>query len=232
MGIKFRCHGCDNKLHVKAYLAGKRGVCPHCGAKVRIPPADEERGEESATEGSSRRKNTSAQTATAAKPASGTAAPVETATEKERSATPSTEPAPEADDPIAAAPEAVWYVRPPSGGQYGPADGEIMRRWLEEGRISAESLVWREGWSDWQTGESAFPSLRRTPPTTGGPASERGELPGKSSPSDFDFDGGRAAERVTKKRVSSKSNGWGIAIVVTLSLVCVGLLVGLWLVLN
>lgn len=232
MGIKFRCRGCDNKLHVKAYLAGKKGVCPHCGAKVRIPPADEGRGEESAAEESSRRKSTSAQTATAANPASGTAAPVKTATKKERPANPSTEPAPEADDPIAAAPEAVWYVRPPSGGQYGPADGEIMRRWLDEGRISAESLVWREGWSDWRTGESAFPSLRRAAPNTGSPASERGERPGKSSPSDFVFDGGRASERVTKKRVSSKSNGWGIAIVVTLSLLCLGLLVGLWFVLN
>ena len=42
MGIKFRCHACDKKLHVKSFLAGKRGVCPKCGAKVRIPLASEE----------------------------------------------------------------------------------------------------------------------------------------------------------------------------------------------
>ena len=47
-------------------------------------------------------------------------------------------------DPIAEAPDAVWYVRPPTGGQFGPADGTIMRRWLNEGRVSAEALVWRE----------------------------------------------------------------------------------------
>ena len=37
MGIKFRCRECDKKLHVKTFLAGKRGVCPRCGAKIRIP---------------------------------------------------------------------------------------------------------------------------------------------------------------------------------------------------
>ncbi len=64
-------------------------------------------------------------------------------------------------DPIGEAPEAVWYVRPPSGGQYGPADGEIMRRWLDEGRVGADSLVWREGWPDWKTATSVFASLRQ-----------------------------------------------------------------------
>ena len=37
MGIRFRCQACDKKLHVKSFLAGKRGVCPKCGAKIRIP---------------------------------------------------------------------------------------------------------------------------------------------------------------------------------------------------
>src|SRR5262249_9561241 len=53
-------------------------------------------------------------------------------------------------DPIAEAPAAIWYVRPPSGGQYGPAKGDVMRKWLEEGRVSSDSLVGREGWTDWQ----------------------------------------------------------------------------------
>ena len=30
--------------------------------------------------------------------------------------------------------DAVWYVRPPSGGEYGPARGEVMQKWLAEGR--------------------------------------------------------------------------------------------------
>jgi hypothetical protein len=36
MGIRFTCPN-GHKLHVKAFLAGKRGVCPKCGVKVQIP---------------------------------------------------------------------------------------------------------------------------------------------------------------------------------------------------
>jgi hypothetical protein len=36
MGIRFTCPN-GHKLHVKAFLAGKRGVCPHCGEKFVIP---------------------------------------------------------------------------------------------------------------------------------------------------------------------------------------------------
>jgi len=40
-----------------------------------------------------------------------------------------------------------------------------MRAWLAEGRITPDSLVWREGWRDWKEAievfpEGAFPQLR------------------------------------------------------------------------
>ena len=35
-----------------------------------------------------------------------------------------------------------------------------MRGWLQEGRISADSLVWREGWRNWQEAIGVFPQLR------------------------------------------------------------------------
>src|SRR5688572_6042780 len=38
MGIRFSCPN-GHKLHVKEFLAGKRGVCPSCGAKFVIPLA-------------------------------------------------------------------------------------------------------------------------------------------------------------------------------------------------
>jgi len=66
-------------------------------------------------------------------------------------------------DPLTEAGDVVWYVRPPSGGQYGPATRDIMRTWLAEGRISADSLVWREGWRDWQAAGSVFPQLAPAP---------------------------------------------------------------------
>jgi hypothetical protein len=40
MGIRFTCPN-GHKLHVKAFLAGKRAVCPKCGAKTVIPSAQE-----------------------------------------------------------------------------------------------------------------------------------------------------------------------------------------------
>lgn len=62
-------------------------------------------------------------------------------------------------DPLAQAPDAVWYVRAPDGGQYGPASADVMRSWLAEGRVSPDSLVWREGWRDWQQAADVFAPL-------------------------------------------------------------------------
>jgi hypothetical protein len=36
MGIRFSCPN-GHKLNVKAHLAGKRAICPHCGSKVVVP---------------------------------------------------------------------------------------------------------------------------------------------------------------------------------------------------
>ena len=36
MGIRLQCPN-GHKVHVKAFLAGKRGVCPQCGARFDIP---------------------------------------------------------------------------------------------------------------------------------------------------------------------------------------------------
>src|SRR4029079_6209886 len=38
MGIKFYCPN-GHKMHVKNFLAGKRGLCPKCGVRVEIPMA-------------------------------------------------------------------------------------------------------------------------------------------------------------------------------------------------
>ena len=62
-------------------------------------------------------------------------------------------------DAIAEAPAAVWYVRPATGGQFGPASGEIMRAWIDEGRVGASSLVWRAGWPEWRSAAAIFPKL-------------------------------------------------------------------------
>ena len=72
-------------------------------------------------------------------------------------------------DPIDEMPEAVWYVRPPSGGQFGPAAGQVMRTWIAQGRVPGDALVWRAGWSQWQSAAAVFPNLgaHLAPPVVG-----------------------------------------------------------------
>lgn len=258
MGIRFYCPN-GHKLNVKAFQAGRRGICPFCGAKIQIPLQSTRRS--SKEERSERRRAGAASgvTPAAGQPASGGAVATEptrpsataatsspdpgatlsaptpapagpsavstsarpwpapgtlaatgpatagVATPASPGAAPGNQPAlgPQASHPVAAsqaataitgiAPAAgltaavpqggpggpadpqpatlavpdplaeagnvVWYVRPPSGGQFGPATADIMRNWIAEGRISADTLVWREGWRDWQEAREVFPQL-------------------------------------------------------------------------
>ncbi len=181
MGIKFRCQACGKKLHVKAFLAGKRGVCPRCGAKVWIPlpngdeataaadPVGQEVVSHAVAEGSSRRA-TPVAPPSRGMAANGVTPPNARGTGLGGRAA--------AQDPLAEAAGAVWYVRPPSGGQFGPADATIMRRWLAEGRIGSDALVWREGWAEWNRAQAVFASLDAPlavipEPVTAAPAAAR-----------------------------------------------------------
>lgn len=154
MGIRFYCSDCGRRLNIKAFLAGKRGICPHCDARVQIPfesqiPADAPKYRPASA-------GQAAVTQLAAPVAGDAVRPDDIDLDDvEQDIGVPQGPA----DPIAEAPDAVWYVRPPSGGQYGPARGDVMRRWVDEGRVSADSMVWREGWSDWQTAGPVFPTL-------------------------------------------------------------------------
>ncbi len=236
MGIKFLCQGCDKKLHVKAFLAGKRGVCPHCGAKVRIPLASQMPTEGAVPRTDAPRNSGPVSATTAAKPQEGISGRASTSAVRQRESSTSASGGGRENDLISEAPEAVWYVRPPTGGQYGPADGEIIRRWLEEGRVSADSLVWREGWDDWKTADSVFPSLgqasTQTEPQAESPAPVATPPQEDLTQEPFAFSGNKPATSHAKTRLPSSSNARNVAIVVTLSLVCIGLLVALLMVLQ
>jgi hypothetical protein len=212
MGIKFHCPN-GHKLNVKAFLAGKRGVCPKCGTKFRIPTEsepglDSDLDEEDAAGSSISRSNGSgAATATAAAVHSPAAPAVATA--------PVAAPTGRGTDtdPIEENPAAIWYVRPPTGGQYGPARGDIMRRWLSEGRVSSDSLVWREGWTDWQNAGKTFPVLEGgapPPPAPESAVSTTVPLSRRSS--------NRAAAKYETKKQSTSSTA--IAVLVGLVVLC------------
>lgn len=304
MGIKFRCPN-GHKLNVKSFLAGKKGICPHCGVKVVIPE-DAEREEAAEVIAQSTAAIGGSATAVAVAPAksltdtiafqpitvkampvaapvaapvtsvvatpvasttmpisaaptmvsSAAAAPVATPVGSPVAAVPVGIPAmpiaavatpvvampttmpmtmpamphpgmpqpglPQAViDPIAEAPNAVWYVRPPSGGQFGPARGEIMRKWLGEGRVSSDSLVWRDGWADWKSAVAVFPQLA--------PVGAVGAIAGPAAPAVAGLPTSAAVASPGRPvRSRRKSNSFAVIMVVSLvviSMVLIGLLV-------
>ena len=107
MGIRFNCEN-GHELHVKSFLAGKRGICPKCGVKVEIP-RDAGKEKDSPVGADAKSSNhASSQTGGA------------------------------------------WFIRIPSGEQFGPADERTFRDWVAQGRVGENCLVWREGWPDWK----------------------------------------------------------------------------------
>ncbi|MCU0712297.1 MAG: DUF4339 domain-containing protein [Pirellula sp.] len=56
-------------------------------------------------------------------------------------------------------PSAQWYVRPPSGGQYGPADSKLLAQWIAENRVTADSLIWFDGLTQWTAATAIMPEL-------------------------------------------------------------------------
>jgi hypothetical protein len=181
MGIKFLCPN-GHKLHVKSFLSGKKAICPKCGARVTVPEADANTvidldlgspaggssadilaaAESSIVTNAGRAPATASSAAPAGastKTAGARVAAAEMTAPAASSAATSDSPKPPGGNPIDEAPGAVWYVRPATGGQFGPASGEIMRAWITEGRVGASSLVWRAGWADWRSAAATFPEL-------------------------------------------------------------------------
>lgn len=181
MGIRFYCPN-GHKLNVKAYLAGRRGICPDCGASFDIPLES--------TRESSRESRTMPPPdepiptpVTAPRPAEQFAiAPqvtevpdsnelIDSNSEFIDKTPPEPEsvvhPAENSDSPAAnpdsflAETETLWYIQAPGGGpQYGPATDPVVQSWIAERRIGPKMLVWREGWSSWLEARNVFPELQ------------------------------------------------------------------------
>jgi hypothetical protein len=139
MGIRFLCPN-GHKLNVKSDLAGKRAICPDCGAKLVVPAVGMSPSESSLQN----IRTTSGAAVVVAAPIAPTAAPSAAATEQ----------------PI------VWYVRPASGGQFGPLSADELSAWIADQRVMADTYLWRPGWADWRMAGDAPPDLpAQLPPT-------------------------------------------------------------------
>lgn len=55
--------------------------------------------------------------------------------------------------------EPHWHVRPPSGGEYGPASEELIRTWISEYRVTPSSQLKRSDWKEWRAASEVFPDL-------------------------------------------------------------------------
>ncbi|EMI15387.1 hypothetical protein RMSM_07716 [Rhodopirellula maiorica SM1] len=166
MGIRFACHVCNKQLNIKSELAGRRGVCPSCASRFRIPLQDCP-------------KSTPVETRkapVAAESQAGAPQPQSAAPQRKAAAVASDSSGDDITASVAVASasggnertksssalfdgESTWYVRPPSGGQYGPASEEVFREWITEGRVAATALVWRDGWAEWRDAIDVLPEL-------------------------------------------------------------------------
>jgi hypothetical protein len=84
-----------------------------------------------------------------------------------------------------------------------------MRTWLDEGRVGPDSLVWREGWRDWQEAGQVFPQLG-----AGGEPSPDAIVTGSGSSSSRTAGG---YPRAPRRRASPASN----AIIITVLILAV-----------
>lgn len=237
MGIRFYCPN-GHKLNVKTFQAGRRGICPKCDVRFRIPlesqiPADAPKLRTAlAAEHSAPLPTDNAVDFTEvgpalslAEPQAATADAVEMGLQKSVAveAGPVAElGAPLQSEPLAFAPvpessDAIWFVRPPTGGQFGPAHDGLFRQWVEEGRVGADSLVWREGWEDWQVASAVLSefSSASTPDTPeGGESTEQA----------------MRTRRTIQRPVASRKSA---ALLVFLTLASLGLMVALaWILLG
>ncbi|MFK7766080.1 MAG: hypothetical protein AB8B55_02475 [Mariniblastus sp.] len=188
MGIRFLCHQCEKRLNVTAKQAGQEGQCPNCMAVVAVPmkstiPSLKEK------QKSARRPGDAANDSfvglhDADDQITMDGTPAETLSSNlvakiKSEATPITKSQFDSDnstelfmldkptppesrgkvDPIAEAPNSVWYFRSHELGEKGPLKGKVMQKHLDRGDVAVGCVVWREDWEDWAPAELVFPTL-------------------------------------------------------------------------
>jgi GYF domain 2 len=252
VGIRFKCHTCGHELHVKDFLAGKRSKCPACSIRFRIPQesadfsvplADSSESDLSASGDSTVVTATKTSSASVANSQLASISAVPTPSINSPSTT--SKPTPRA---IQEAPDAAWFVQPPSGGQFGPAPSPIFAEWLGENRITRDSMVWREGWPKWQLASEVFAdyfpppiagsqaTAPKAPPATAAPqvAVTPGSIPSTASSDKMELDTGASAlttvERTRLAKKMKRRRNYTLMILL-LAMVAIGLVVALVVVL-
>lgn len=190
MGIRFLCPSCGKRINVKEQQAGLRGFCPKCGAGIDIPLESQ----------LPSRSEQTASTLAVARTARANAAAAEAAANWV--------------DPLHENPAAVWYALPPGAPKpYGPIDGLGLSQWFYEGRLSPDSMVWRQDWPEWLLVSQVWPNW--APNKTGtGPGTGPGGEPMIDPPADgsaYPLKAVKAESVARPPVISTKAAGTGTA---------------------
>jgi hypothetical protein len=175
MGIVSFCPQ-GHRIKVKDSLAGKKGVCPTCGARFRIPSASVEPpasgvGATPLPEAkimsldatiAARLPRALLLNSESAPARPGANGPVNDARR---------EPAEEDAELvveevrrhplIAERPDLAWCLAVPGGTASEPMQADAMQAWLDAGRATGDELVWRADWSEWRPIAGVFPECLR-----------------------------------------------------------------------
>jgi hypothetical protein len=153
MGIRFRCPICDKKIHVKDFLAGKRGICPKCDAGVDIPLVSQ-------LPPSLNKKSRKRSGVTTVRDVPAVASSTPSPTHGRLIGTTEYPTV----DPLIEFPKRPWFVATPDGRDLGPLAASEVREMIDVGDIVAETSVRRDDWpiplvaaAVWQNWKGADP---------------------------------------------------------------------------
>jgi hypothetical protein len=174
MGIVTFCPN-GHRINVKNSFAGRKGLCPTCGAKFRVPaPGSSSPGPESALPMARLLDLDAAVAATLPRvlPLDREAVAATVAHDAGRPATrdllPPAElvlapaPAPTAawaalHPVLAERPDLQWCIAFPGGEPTEPLPAESMQAWLDAGQAEGTEVVWRSDWPEWRPARDVFP---------------------------------------------------------------------------
>lgn len=157
MGIVAFCpHG--HRINVKDSLAGRKGLCPTCGAKFRIPAAGDLSTLPAAPGLPTARLLDMAADVVATLPRvlPFEAAPLATEPVFEPPAAPLAPPPPALHAALAERPDLEWCIAFPGGEPTEPLSAESMQAWLESGQVTGTEVVWRSDWPEWRPARDVF----------------------------------------------------------------------------
>jgi hypothetical protein len=151
-----------HRVKVKDHLAGKKGVCPTCGTRFRIPLESEPEPPPAAALPKARVVSLEP-AAIAALPRVLLAEETKQPVHEPPRATPAAAPPPPL--PTHAAlderPDLAWSRAVPGGVAAAPMPAAELRAWLDSGTVMGNELVWRTDWQAWRPVGDVFPDAVR-----------------------------------------------------------------------